>query len=374
MKIITKGMLVGSIAAVWLAGPALAQELVYSSFLPPQHPDNTTVVPAYSERIIEGTEGRQSLRVHAGGVLASPGVVLEAIGDGVVDSGLVFYAYTPALAPTITLIGDLPGIIPQVSAAAGTETMLLNCPECLQEMEDLGVVILSNNASDSYDLYCASAKISTPEDARGLKVRASGGFAQLVAGMGMTPVNIAITEMYEAMQRGQVDCAVAAVSGGTDVQLWDVVKFVTGDLILGSPLGYSAMVVNRDLWDSFSEEDRAVWIRNAARMIADHERGLLSYAASASPEERGLEVVHASQELQDLLVASREQLISNVVAAATNRGVADPQRVADAFFASYDKWTAIYEEIGAEGNWSDAQWDAYAGRLQSEIYDKVSLD
>lgn len=357
---------------------AMAAEIVYSTFLPAQHPDVTFTMPRFSKAMSAATEGRVSFDLQAGGVLAGPSVALEAIGDGVIDSGLVFYSYTPKLAPAMTLIGDLPVTLPQAAAAAASETMLLNCDQCGEELEELGVVAFTNGTSDPYDLYCAKAELRDPADLDGLKVRASGGFAQLLAGLGMTPVNISITEMYEALQRGQVDCVVAAVSMGNEVQLWDVAKTVPKNLQIGTISGYSTQVINRDIWDGLSPEDRKAWKDGSGALLADHLRGNLQGGERATPEARGLTVTETSPALQEKVAEARNHVSQAIIATAKDRGVREPEAIAASFAQNYAKWEAIVAEItgpnGASNAWDDAQWQVFATRLNTEIYSKVVID
>lgn len=369
----------GLVAAGLLsAAPLQAAEIIYSTFLPAQHSDVTFAMPRFSDKMKAATEGRVSFNLQAGGVLAGPSVALEAIGDGVIDSGLVFYSYTPKLAPAMTLIGDLPVITPQAAAAAASETMLLNCAQCGEELEELGVVAFTNGTSDPYDLYCAKAEIRDIADLQGLKVRASGGFAQLLAGLGMTPVNISITEMYEALQRGQVDCVVAAVSMGNDTQLWDVAKTVPENLKIGTISGYSTQVINRDLWDALSPEDRKLWKDGSGELLADHLRGNLQAGATGTPQSRGLTVTPTTAALQDKVTEARQQVSQAIIATAKDRGVRDPEVIAADFSKNYAKWEAITAEItGPNGDsnvWNEAQWQTFATRLNDEIYSKVAID
>lgn len=378
MKAFWNSALAGSVAAAVLAvGAAMAQEVVYTSHSPQSHRDNAITLPRFSERISAASGGRMSLAINGGAVLAGAANAAEAISQGAVDAGVLVYNYTPSFFPIVALVGDLPGTIPQISAAATTEMYLLSCPECIAEQVERNMFILFNASTEGYNFICNNAPVETLDSVRGLRVRATGSMARIVSHLGATPVNITFNETYEALQRGQVDCTVLDASNLRVMQLWDVADSVTADLSLGTIHSYGLMVINRDLWRSFSAEDRQIWLDNSAQAVADAVWTTVEETASALREavETGrVRVLSAAPELRAAVDEALAAQTRDAVQAATDRGVADAEVIAARWEEAVAKWTAIYEEIGAEGNWTDAQWDAYRDRLQTEIFDRVSAD
>lgn len=363
-------------AFILAAGPLGAEEVVYTNFVPSTHYDIAFVMQRFADRIAEATGGVQTVSLSGGGVLASAANTLEAIGTGVVDAGNVIYNYTPSLAPALTLVGDLPGTILQVSAAAVTETYLLDCPECQEEMERIGVQVLANTSTEPFSFVCANRPIRTVDDVRGAQVRATGGLARLMGELGATPVNITFAEIYEGLQRGQLDCTAVGAASLRGIQLWDVADSITTNLPLGTVHAYGLLTVNRDLWRSFTPEQRRIWLDNSAGILADGGQVTLQDSASAlqvATSEHGVAAVEADAALQAAVQAALDNQTAAAIETARGRGVRDPEAIAAAYAENVAKWTAIYQEIG-EGEWSEAQWAQFQQRLRTEIYDQVSAD
>jgi len=359
------------------AATASAGELVYSAFMPATHPDVAKVVGGFAAELAEHSGGAQTLSITAGGALASAASTLDAIVKGSIDAGAIVYNYSPALAPAVTLVGDMPGTIQQVSAAAATETLLLDCAECREEMKRVGFQVVMNHSTESFSLICHGREVARLDDFRGLKVRATGALARLVQSLGGTPVNITFAEVYEGLQRGQIDCTVSGVASLRGMQFWDVADTITTGLPLGTVHGYGLLTVNGDVWADLSAEDKRLWLDLAAEYLARGARQTLSDSHEAlriALSDKGMKEVAANPALRAALDAAFKAQVQAAMASAAERGVEDPQAIADAWFANVEKWSAIYEEIGGDGEWTDAQWAQYAARAKAEIYDKVPLD
>lgn len=366
-----------TVVSMALPTAVAAEAFVYTNVSPDTHYDNTYVMKRFSDTISEGTGGAHSLAITGGGVLASGGATMDAIANGIVDMGNVVYAYSPSVAPALTFIGDLPGAKLQISAAAATATILLDCPECEQNQKDLGIKVLGENSTESYSLICTKSPVTTLAEANGIKVRGIGAIARNAKSLGMTPVNVTYPEIYEAMQRGQVDCTAIGAASFASIQLYDVAKYVTTDFPMGTTHGYSLLTLNRDVWDSFTGEQKGVWHTAARNAIVDNSIVTLRNSADAlkvSEMEKGIKMVAASAELKDAYAKAMTQQTQDAINTAKERGVKTADAIAAAYGKNVEKWTAIFNDIGSDGKWDDAQWDKYAALLKSEIYDKLSVE
>ena len=366
-----------AIASLAAPGLAAAGEIIYSTDQPERHFDPSITMKHFADSIAEATNGEQTISINPGGVLASPAVALKSIGDGAVDAGNVIFSYTPALVPAIALLTELPGTIPQVSAAAVTETLLLGCPECQENLDSNNVVALTENTTEPFTFMCAKRAAATLADLSGRKIRGVGGLGRIVAEIGGVPVNIPFPEVFEALQRGQIDCTVFGNASLATLQIWDVADFVTSELPLGTFNGYSLMVVNKQTWEGFTPEQKRIWLDNAAGVVADNARNGLKAAEDAlatAVSEKGVEAVPASDDLKTAVNAAIEKLTDVAIASARERGVKDPEAIAAAYAENVEKWNAIYNEIGGDGDWNDDQWAQFRARLKSEIYDNVEIN
>jgi len=109
-------------------------------------------------------------------------------------------------------------------------------------------------------------EINTIDDLKGLKMRIPGFAGKVVAGVGVVPTNIAVGELYQALERGTID-ALEWVAPGLDLRMGFhkiAPYYYTGWHEPGSELMY---FFNRDMMANLPDWASAI-LRNAARLTA----------------------------------------------------------------------------------------------------------
>ncbi len=362
-----------AIAVVVLAMPVAAKELIYTSHTPDTYPDNAYTAARFFDRVKEMTGGEHEGRIVGGGALAGGAAALQAIKTGAVDAGILVYNYTPSDLPVLGLLGDLYSTDAKVAGPATSETMLLDCPECLEEMKKQNMVVLFNTSSPPYNILCTDDRIENLDDVKGLKIRAVGSYGPLAAHLGATPVNITYGEIFEAMQRGQIDCAMNDSSQVKALQM-DFAKYIT-NVPLGTFQSIGFVVVNRNIWDGFTDEQKQVWLKSAAQGVADFEYEFINRVRDMTQQavdEYGTEIVEPAADLSQAVLDYRASELPSMAETAKNRGVNDPEAIIKAFQENTAKWEKIVAEIG-EGDWTQEQWDQYAARIYDEIFSKANF-
>lgn len=110
-------------------------------------------------------------------------------------------------------------------------------------------------------IFC-NGPVSGTQDLKGKKIRVySTALSQIVEGLGGIGVTVPFQEVYQALQRGVVDCAISGSIGGNS-QKW----FEVSTHLFNLPVGWGpvAHAANSDFWNGLSEEDRAVLKEQAA--------------------------------------------------------------------------------------------------------------
>ena len=98
--------------------------------------------------------------------------------------------------------------------------------------------------------------IRTPADLAGLKVRVAGATAAEVAtALGATPVQMPISQVYNALQTGLIDGVITGASTLTDFKLDEVADAIT----LGAPLGRLTFyaVMNEGVYNGLTDDQKA---------------------------------------------------------------------------------------------------------------------
>lgn len=172
--------------------------------------------------------------------------------------------------------------------------------------------------------------------------------------------------MYEAMQRGQLDCALASAYYLNDYNIKDFVTSIM-ETPIGAYVSTLTLSINLDAWDAMGEENRQIVIDEIPQLLADIEWALMAddEAAVEAAVAKGAKVVSPDQPFLDKLAEMRAKEWDAVIAQAEEDGVEDAEKLITDFRAVVEKWRGIIAEIGHE----DRQ--AFEDALRREIFSKL---
>ncbi|MEC9344824.1 MAG: C4-dicarboxylate TRAP transporter substrate-binding protein [Pseudomonadota bacterium] len=200
------------------------------------------------------------------------------IRDGIADMGFVLPPYYPAefaetnLAANLSMLATTGTQIESPGAAMGaamTEYVFLHCPECQDEYKKQNQVYLGTGTSPTYILHCTTP-IRSMEDLKGKKYRSgAANFGRWAEAVGGTKVSVPGNDIYEAMSQGVVDCGMFSATELTNLQLFDVTKFITTKIPGGVFAGVATNNINRDVWADLNADQRAAIFKAMARANAD---------------------------------------------------------------------------------------------------------
>lgn len=350
-------------AVLGLTPVAQARQLSYANHLPQTHPVNVAMKTFFDD-ITKATNGDLTFQMMPGGTMGGGKALLGIARDGVVDSAFENAMYSSSALPAEAMIANVLNSDPLVLAGAQNEMYLLHCPQCLAELKKNNIVPMMYYSTATYYLMCTKA-IKTVEDADGVKVRSVGSFGRMSASMGMTPVNLTSDETYEALQRGQLACALGSPDWLTSYSLRDVVKFIT-DYPLGAIGGLMNMGFNSSSWDSLSDAQRQALRKGLAATVADIEfqyvRG--SQTAMKDAKERNIQFVQAGPNLKARVAKFNEEELKKVVEKGRSDGIKDAAGLMDTYRKLIIKWEKIAAKVGDDQK-------AYEKALYEEVFSKV---
>jgi TRAP-type C4-dicarboxylate transport system substrate-binding protein len=131
-------------------------------------------------------------------------------------------------APLTTVSGDVPfldgidlaGLAPELATARKIANAL--APIANKELERIGVKLVATYPFPAQVFFCKKP-IKGLADLKGVKVRTNGPSASdLVSYLGGQPAAIAFGEVYTALERGTVDCAITGTGSGNGVKWYEV--------------------------------------------------------------------------------------------------------------------------------------------------------
>lgn len=337
------------------AGPAVAAEFNYSSWTPPPAPNNRLGTVPMFERITEqlaGTEDALTFNNFMGAQLFNSGTTLAGIRDGAVDGGVIVPAYNAAELKTHMTLGETQALINDgyAGAAAATETLLLNCPSCLEEYAEQNVLPMGTYASTPYYLMC-NFEVTSLADLQGRR-SAEGNpmFNRWAAKLGMSRQSLAPPEMQQALQRGTADCVFAPKDWLVAYSLADVVRSIVDDVPHGAFSAVVMMAMNKDTWEGMTENQREAFRREVPVALmdvtdgyyVDEVRGMEAAAAN------NIKLVELGEEYARIWAEFQEEEQAEIVAAANARGATTGEEILAANIALLDEWEGIVEELNRD--------------------------
>jgi TRAP-type C4-dicarboxylate transport system substrate-binding protein len=155
-------------------------------------------------------------------------------------------------APLQTVSGDVPfldiadiaGLNPTVEQARRVADLVV--PEANRELERFGARIIATFPYTAQVFFCREP-VASLADLRGKRVRTAGGSTNdLIQAIGALPVGIAFPEVYTALERGTVDCAITGTLSGNNARWYEVSR---GIYALSVSWSVGAYFVNVAWWN-----------------------------------------------------------------------------------------------------------------------------
>jgi TRAP-type C4-dicarboxylate transport system substrate-binding protein len=290
----------GMLAATAMSGlrstPAsAAEELKLHSFVPPTHVIWTDVITPWSQEVARLSNNELTVRLFPSMQLGGkPAELYRQTVQGIVDATFTLPGYTSADFPMMALT-ELPGTA--ISAEDGTRKLWANFDKFLaRDFKDTKVLMLWN--SDTASLMSKNKPIRTLEDLKGMKIRtlSAAQSAQLEA-LGATPIDMPVTQIYNALDRGVIDATMIPMSAALDFKLIEVARYFTVD----APLGRSPFLVAMN-------KNRYERLPAHLRKIIDDTTGLaLSLKGAATYDRKNKEALEAARKTREVIPLSAEE-------------------------------------------------------------------
>lgn len=372
-----RGLLLASATVAGLAAPAAAETVRIAVGQAGTH------AHAYGlERFAETLEAETDLDTKVfGAELLNLSEVPDGLRDGIVSVGAVVTAYKPAQYTEINLIANLSmlatigeaGDVPAAAmSGAVMEYVLFNCPECLDQFAAMNQVFLASASTSPYILLCREP-VESLEAMAGKKFRSgAANFGRWAEHVGGTKVSLPGNEIYDALAQGVVDCAMLSVTTLIEASHIDVTKALLFGVPGGVFAGLAENAVNRDFWQSLSEEDRATMIKASARLAADivMRQREVEIEATELAKSRGLQIAEADEATladYEAFVEADLQVIAEEMAA---QGVADAAAKVETGKALIERWKGLTKDVaaGEADKLAEIYWNEIFSKLDPATY------
>lgn len=353
-----------------LADLASAQtKIIYANYITPKHPTNRVLEKFFAD-VTKDTNGSVQFEYHFAATLLGGKEIPSGVRDGIADSGYFVGAYVPSEMPVDNYIGNF-GLFsedPLVMSAVNAELVLLRCPQCQDEYKKFNSYFFATYALTPYLLQCKKP-VKSLADMKGLKVRGIGPWADLLRAIGATPFNVSSNELYEAVDRGTLDCATGPLNWQKVNSLGEVAKNVVTEP-LGSFLGGATFAMRIDKWKSLKPNEQASILRHSADIVSGATFNYIDedIAVRKEYEPKGTKFYPADKDLHDAIKKFQQDYSDKIAEEGRKRGVKDPQTIAKTVFELKAKWEKL---IAARKDWDR---DSYSKLLWDEVYSKVKYE
>ncbi len=335
----------------------------------------------WMDQVREKTNGKVDFDVHYNGTLIPAAESLSGLQAGVADIGFVAVFQNPEQFP----LGDWNAKLDEVLVPRGyPEAALVGSAAGMvrsetgparDELSKLGIEPLLSAVVTHQPTICTKP-VSSLTDASGVLVRTGGQpWAGEGEALGMTNVTVPFTEVYEAMQRGVVECVNTGPVVFTSTGVMEVANNVS--LIDSGFSSGAQMAFNKDSWDSLPLVVQQIMHDAKPAMYTEYLRATFEAFAEFIKMAEDLDYTfNDTTELDAKLASYRESLLEGVASAAPP-GVDD----ADEYIAAYTKqlegWTDVVTGVidPVEGDareqllsGADAvDWDMYESAIAKSL-------
>lgn len=336
---------------------------------------------AWQKAVEKETGGRLKFEMFYGGALAPLDEVEEALSSGLVDIATHVPAYSPAEFPRDNTVQQLNSLVAPAplgtlqGLGAQTEFALDGWAEDQFDTQGLKPLLVPAAVISSMQLVCEGDPVRSLAEADGIRVRVpSEHHGTEATAVGMTPTATTNAELYEAVQRGIVDCAVMSPQDVRDLGLIDVIDHWMLDPEAGFS-GFSSfhLSMSKATWDGLPvAAQRVLWDTAGEVFLPAITEGYLTDAAETMRQaaDNGVEFHPWRDDLREKLRGHQKTVVTKVKD-VTDDGEAVVKRATDL----HEKWEKLVRDLGY-----DKQLDSFetwasdsAGKLELDRFiDSVS--
>ena len=370
-----------TIVAAGIAGQAAAQESLNFAYGYPNTSAIGLAVDDYAAAVADRSGGNIDVTGFAMSLLSLP-ETSPGVRDGLADVGFVLPPYYPAEYPTnlflhelnllINLIEEPTGKEPLAYTGAMLEYTFNNCPECLAENAAQNQVYTGGGVTPLYNLLCKDVSVTSVEDLAGLRLRAGGaGFVRFAEAFGAQGVRLPVSEAYEALDQGIIDCAMLSAPELTNYNLYEVVTDITLGVPGGAFAGVSSANVNADRWKAMDDASREALLWGGSHMTASTTWNFYTDDSAAIEKSRELGINFHEPDAE-LVAAVREfsqadlDTVSSLFRDTYN--VERAYEIREDFGPLLDKWNGLVADVDSKEALQQLFWNEVISKVDPATY------
>jgi TRAP-type C4-dicarboxylate transport system substrate-binding protein len=184
-------------------------------------------------------------------------------------------------------------------------------------------------------------------------------------------VRLPVSEAYEGLDQGIIDCAMLSAPELTNYNLHEVVTDITLAVPGGAFAGVSSANVNADRWKAMDDAGRAALLWGGSHMSADIVWNFFTDDVTAleNAREKGINFHEADAEL---LAAVKEFSKADLDTVATlfkdTYGVERSYEIAAEFAPIFERWQGLVQDIDSADALHQLYWNEVMSKIDPATY------
>ncbi|MDR5699129.1 TRAP transporter substrate-binding protein DctP [Agromyces aerolatus] len=347
-----------------------------------------TLLATWTDEVEKRTDGKVTFELYHDATLIPGAESFSGLASGLADVGFFAASNQPSELPLANWLGqltvpvtnlgypmaNLAGFPASVGAYATAEPIV-------EELRGHNIEPMLYMYSSPFMMVCTDPVV-TPEDTQGKTIRTGGEpWVSEVEALGMTNVFLPTPELYEALQRGVINCAYLAADNVATLGVTEVTTataLVDGGASSGAQIGF-----NKDSWDALPSEVQQIMRESAGiAQAAFMEDTFRVYQAAVEAGQAAGHTFTPTEQLNAVIHEQREGLLQELLSSPP-AGIDDAEGIRDQYEAYVDEWVAFVEsELGIEivdpatatpeqlievylAGGEDIDWGAYAEQFEA---------
>ncbi|MFB9859484.1 TRAP transporter substrate-binding protein DctP [Paenarthrobacter aurescens] len=342
---------------------------------------HVSAMKGFMEKVTEATHGKITFETHYAATLHPVTEALSAIETGLTDITLVAPSNVPELLPaalwetTVAQSVITPEFPMSLIQGTPVQTAAYEEGPLAEELAKYDAATLATWGTAPNSALCKS-EIASAEQAAGKRARTAGPpLVDEVEQMGMTSVTLPVTDVFEGLQRGVIDCFVNVVSPFITLGLSDEAKYF---IPAHFAVSYGTqLLIKKSVLESMPLEAQQIIFDARVDLLTATLKATLArnvqWANEASAE--GVTFVDPTTFNEAIDVARQEYTKAALENAPS--GIGDPAGFTDKLTGFADRWddaaAGLEIKSGSPTNqqdWTelyqsveDIDWDAYGDAL-----------
>lgn len=186
----------------------------------------------FADEVKRRSGGAIEIEIYWAGSMGNASELLGLVSAGAIELAAFPTAYYPTQFG-LSGVGSMPRVFSDVEGARRMMLSVFDLPEVRAEHKKAKVNLLMSHFSNPYRLIC-NKPVERVASLRGYRARSTGEwFPSVFSAIGLVPVNTPANEVYESLDRGNLNCAMLSYDQMQASRIYEVAKYAS-DINMGA--------------------------------------------------------------------------------------------------------------------------------------------